>query len=61
MPRILIFLRISLSYVLQTRTKLQNGHKRELEQLSTWVKDEVAACTEEELEWKSANRREAFV
>ena len=45
----------------QTRTKLQNGHKKELEQLSAWVKDEIAACTEEELEWKSANRREAFV
>ena len=23
--------------------------------------DEIAACTEEELDWKAANRREAFV
>ena len=25
------------------------------------IQDEIAACTEEELDWKAANRREAFV
>merc|ERR1719500_432662 len=45
----------------KVRTKLQNVHKKELEDLSKWIKDEIAACTEEELDWKAADRREAFV
>jgi len=45
----------------KAKTKLENAHKKQLEGLSTWIKDRIRLCDEEEAEVKYFNKREAFV
>ena len=45
----------------KAKTKLKAGHTKQLEELTRWITVHIAMLTEEEAEYKLANKREAFV
>ena len=45
----------------KAKTKLKAAHSKQLEDLSKWIKTRIAMLSEEEGEYKLANKREAFV
>ena len=45
----------------KAKNKLINAHKKQLEDLTKWIKTQIASCDEEEGEYKLADKREAFV
>ena len=45
----------------KAKNKLKTAHSKQLEDLSKWIKTQIAMLAEEEGEYKLANKREAFV
>ena len=45
----------------KAKNKLKAAHSKQLEDLSKWIKTQISILTEEEGEYKLANKREAFV
>ena len=45
----------------KAKNKLKATHSKQLEDLSKWIKTQISILTEEEGEYKLANKREAFV